>query len=196
MSVDMLGVKNEQKEEEYTFMCSQLSEILASERQLKTQQSVVQNVTPEPHQPDEFKIRLQALQEGIAALQSHIEESEKPHQDDQILRTPTPMEESCLCEEEMDETVPEKNRGEECVVLILPLLTASLRHVKYAVSKMLAMSLLTDLAKYLNNDVILQRILPPIMSVLSEGDGSANAQHEEDYASVLSLVRIIISPHS
>ena len=170
-------------------MCSKLSEILVSERELKSQQSIVQNVTPEPHQPDEFKIRLQALQEGIAALQSHIEDSEKPHQDDQVLRTPTPLDDSCLGEEEVEEKVAAQNHGEECLVLILPLLTASLRHVKYAASKMLAMSLLTDLAKYLSNDVILQRILPPIMSVLSEGDGSANAQHEEDYASVLSLVR-------
>ena len=81
LSIDMLGVKNEQKEDDYSFMCSKLSEILVSERELKSQQSIVQNVTPEPHQPDEFKIRLQALQEGIAALQSHIEDSEKPHQD-------------------------------------------------------------------------------------------------------------------
>lgn len=55
LSIDMLGVKNEQKEDDYSFMCSKLSEILVSERELKSQQSIVQNVTPEPHQPDEFQ---------------------------------------------------------------------------------------------------------------------------------------------
>ena len=48
--------------------------------------------------------------------------------------------------------------------------------------------MLTDLTKYLSNDVILQRVLPPIMNVLSEGDGHENVEHEEEYASVMSLV--------
>ena len=185
---EMLGVRNEQKEEEYAFLCSQLAEVLIAARTIQRTQSVAQNVTPEPHQPDEFKIRLHALQEGIAALQMHIDESEKPHQDDQMLRSPTPMEEEDACEETADEPLSAKAHGEECVVLLLPLLTASLRQVKYVASKMLAMSMLTDLTKYLSNDVILQRVLPPIMNVLSEGDGHENVEHEEEYASVMSLV--------
>lgn len=184
----MLGVRNEQKEEEYAFLCSQLAEVLIAARTIQRTQSVAQNVTPEPHQPDEFKIRLHALQEGIAALQMHIDESEKPHQDDQMLRSPTPMEEEDACEETADEPLSAKAHGEECVLLLLPLLTASLRQVKYVASKMLAMSMLTDLTKYLSNDVILQRVLPPIMNVLSEGDGHENVEHEEEYASVMSLV--------
>ena len=118
---EMLGVRNEQKEEEYAFLCSQLAEVLIAARTIQRTQSVAQNVTPEPHQPDEFKIRLHALQEGIAALQMHIDESEKPHQDDQMLRSPTPMEEEDACEETADEPLSAKAHGEECVVLLLPL---------------------------------------------------------------------------
>ena len=105
-----------------------------------------------------------------------------------MLRSPTPMEEEDACEETAEEPLSAKAHGEECVVLLLPLLTASLRQVKYVASKMLAMSMLTDLTKYLSNDVILQRVLPPIMNVLSEGDGHENVEHEEEYASVMSLV--------
>ena len=131
----MLGVRNEQKEEEYAFLCSQLAEVLIAARTIQRTQSVAQNVTPEPHQPDEFKIRLHALQEGIAALQMHIDESEKPHQDDQMLRSPTPMEEEDACEETADEPLSAKAHGEECVVLLLPLLTASLRQVQQSLSR-------------------------------------------------------------
>lgn len=181
----MLGVKNTSKEEHYAYLAGILESVL---NQTASRDSVTEVVhqTPELRDPNAYKQQLLQLQEGILALQRQIECNEEVGKtDDQFVKTPSAVADRCSSPVEEDTHVEPCACGEECMVVLLPLLTASMRSVRFAQSKMIAMSLLTDSTKYLPDNIILQRVLPHFVNVLQE----ATTNHsKEEYACVISLV--------
>ncbi|CBK25338.2 uncharacterized protein [Blastocystis hominis] len=112
--------------------------------------------------------------------------------DARIALTPTPMGDHVLeVEEEVDERVPALPFGKESILLVLPLVTASLRSVKYAVSKIYAMRFLTDLSRYLDDEVVLHRILPHLVNVLMEACRPVSPTSE--YASAIRCITSVLN---
>lgn len=188
--VELLGVENESKEERYAYLCQILEDILDKSTAAGVDVGSVVRELPEPRDPNEYKHRLQQLQEGIIALQRKIENNEETGKtDDQSIRTPTPMESPDLSNmfEEKDIVREPRKGGKECMTILLPLLTASMRSVKFAQSKMLAMAMLTDFTKYLSDDVILQRVLPHFVNILNEASTNRMKGVDEEYACVISF---------
>ena len=203
----MLGVSNGSKEERYAYLGDLLESILdQSTGQVETGEVLRQ--MPEPRDPNEYKYKLQQLQEGIIALQRKIENNEEVgKKDDQTLKTPTPFDTQNIPATPMEEDAVEEPcyLGKECMVVLLPLLTASMRSVRFAQSKMIAMSMLTDFTQYLSDDVILQRVLPHFVNILNEASSNRMKGNDEEYACVISqairsitqiLSNIASLPHS
>ena len=188
----MLGVCNASKEEQYNYLADVLEGIL-SKPAMESPSTQVIDQTPEIHDPSEYKNRLQELQEGILALQHKIESNEEVGKsDDQCMKTPTPFDDHFSPVEEKEERCEPCEGGNECIILLLQLLTASMRNVHYAESKMLAILLLTDFTKYLSDNVILQRVLPHIVNVLQEGNEKIMKGLPEEYSCVLSQVCLLV----
>lgn len=186
----MLGVSNDSKEERYAYLGDLLELILDQSSKNPLEAGEVLRQMPEPRDPNEYKRRLQQLQEGILALQRKIENNEEVgKKDEQSLRTPTPFENQHLPLTPMEEdTVGEPcYLGKESMVVLLPLLTASMRSVRFAQSKMIAMSMLTDFTQHLSDDVILQRVLPHFVNILNEASSNRMKGKDEEYACVISL---------
>ena len=185
----MLGVRNVSKEERYANYALRLQSLLERVRGMSTSE-------PAPNRCINFNLdgyesqigeRLASLEKSIAALKQRMESGEDASHDDQLTKTPTPTGDPVLeVEEEVDERVPALPFGKESILLILPLVTASLRSVKYAVSKIYAMRFLTDLSHYLDDEVVLHRILPHLVNVLMEACRPVSPTSE--YASVMSEV--------
>ena len=186
----MLGVRNVSKEERYANYALRLRSLLERTRGMSTAEPAPSRCVNLNLESYESKIgeRLESLGKSIAALKQRMENGEENSHDDQLAKTPTPTGDPVLeVEEEVDERVPALPFGKESILLILPLVTASLRSVNYAVSKIYAMRFLTDLSRYLDDEVVLQRILPHLVNVLMEACRPASPAQE--YASVMSSVR-------
>ena len=186
----MLGVRNVSKEERYAHYALRLQSLLERVRGMSTAEPAPNRCVSLNLDGYESKIgeRLASLEKSIAALKQRMESGEDAAHDDQLAKTPTPMGDHVLeVEEEVDERVPALPFGKESILLVLPLVTASLRSVKYAVSKIYAMRFLTDLSRYLDDEVVLHRILPHLVNVLMEACRPVSPTSE--YASVMSEVR-------
>ena len=185
----MLGVRNVSKEERYANYAMRLQSLLERTRGMSSSEAAPNRCINFNLDGYESKIgeRLSSLKKSIAELKQRMESGEENSHDDQLAKTPTPTGEAMLeVEEEIDERVPALPFGKESILLILPLVTASLRSVNYAVSKIYAMRFLTDISRYLDDEVVLQRILPHLVNVLTEACRPTSPTPE--YASVMSNV--------
>ena len=117
-------------------------------------------------------------------------------------------------EAEADMAVEPEYAGHECLLVLLPLLTTSLRHARFAETKMAAISFLADLTQYLSDTVILQSVLPFLVNILdtastitlsSTASTASTASTGEKYGCVVShairaitavLKRIHSLPHA
>lgn len=179
------------KEERYMAYATHLQSLLERNRGMSTSEVSSNRFVEMNLDNYESKIneRLTSLEKSIAALKQRMENEEDNTHDDQLAKTPTPVGDVIVeNEEEQDEKVPSLPYGKESILLILPLVTSSLRNVNYALSKILAMRFLTDISPYLDDSVILQRILPHLVHVLTTACRSSSPSTE--YASVMSCVGI------
>ena len=62
-----------------------------------------------------------------------------------------------------------------------------MHNARFAEAKMAAISFLADLTQYLDDSVILQRVLPFLVNVLTEANDGQFVKSETEYASVMSL---------
>lgn len=187
----MLGVSNTWREERYAYLADVLETVIAQSAKKHGTTTEVVYQTPEPRDPMEYKRRLQKLQEGIMELHRKIQSTDDGNRsDDQAMKTPTYDEHvKTPCEEEDSPLTPSEG-GQDCMVILLSLLTSAMRSARFAQSKMIAMSMLTDFTKYLPDAVILQRVLPHFVNILQEVTEPQCQYKHEEYASVLSLVSI------
>lgn len=158
-------MKNEAKEEEYALLHSRLMHILSSDSTDPTMD--LGDNTISLQQADAFQTRLEELAIDIANLKQHVTEILSPRSHEQA-STPRSVEPDDMVSDALDEKVQAKERGRECVRLLIPLLTSSLRHARYVCSRMIAVKFLTDLTSYMDDDTILQFILPYLIYILRE----------------------------
>lgn len=190
--IEMLGVSNVWREERYSYLADVLETVIGQSANRKQSTTEVVYQTPEPRDPMEYKRRLQKLQEGIMELHRKIQSTDEiSRSDDQTTKTPTYDEHvKTPCEEEDTPLTPSEG-GQECMVILLSLLTSAMRSAHFAQSKMIVMSMLTDFTKFLPDAVILQRVLPHFVNILQEVTESQSQYRHEEYASVLSLVAYV-----
>ena len=159
----MLGIQNESNEFEFEYHYSTLHSILypSKENQHRGDSMVVLQ------QPDAFKERLKDLYKGIIDFENELNGvlNSSHHQ---LATTPAPVEPDDYEENHVDVKVIAKDRGMECMKILLPLITSSLRHATFTYTRLVAVKLLTEFTKYVNDEIILQYILPHLMTILEE----------------------------
>ena len=125
---------------------------------------------------ENYKEMLKDIEEHIKQLDGDITSYTNVKNEETTARSPFSMENfATKSSRETNQRVESNPYGKECMVILLPLLTSSLRGAKMDLSKIVALSMLIDFAKHLSNDVILQRVLPYIMNILRNPDNEYNS---------------------
>lgn len=207
----MAGVCSPARQQFYAHCVQVLGEIVNGAHRRPVEEASV-HVTLEPQVSADYKPRLAALREEIAALQAKIDKQREPSHEEAAGKTPMAEEAATEAEAEADVAVEPEFAGHECLLVLLPLLTTSLRHARFAETKMAAISFLADLTQYLPDTVILQSVLPFLVNILDTASTltlssatAGTASTGEEYGCVVShairaitavLKRIHSLPHA
>ena len=209
----MAGVCSPARQQFYAHCVQVLGEIVNGAHRRPAEEASV-HVTLEPQVSADYKPRLAALREEIAALQAKIDKQREPSHEEAAAKTSMAEEATTEAEAEADMAVEPEYAGHECLLVLLPLLTTSLRHARFAETKMAAISFLADLTQYLPDTVILQSVLPFLVNILdtastitlsSTASTASTASTGEKYGCVVShairaitavLKRIHSLPHA
>ena len=182
----MVGVQNKQRQAFYARYTELLSEVINGKPKEVREDSV--QVITQPLISTDYKRRFDQLHQGIEALQEKINQLRDTAHDEQNVKTPSVEVEAAPaqhCEE--DVTLQASYEGRACLLVLLPLITSSMHNARFAEAKMAAISLLADLTQCLDDSVILQRVLPFLVNVLTEANDGQFVKSETEYASVMSL---------
>lgn len=170
----MVGVRNPARQAFYAHCVEVLNEVVNGGRHARADETPIRT-SLEPQVSTEYKARLAALGKEITALQAKIDAKHAFSREDLMVKTPVPEAETPQEESESDVEVEPAFAGRECLLILLPLLTTSLRHARFAETKLAAISFLQDLTQYLPDTVILQSVLPFLVDILNTASTASTA---------------------